>query len=165
MLVTRIGRLCDYGVFRDFTWPSDLAEFAQYNLIYGWNGSGKTMLSRVFRGLEARTAPPNGQVTVTTCGREINNDNFAQVALSVRVFNRDFVAESVFPTDCDIAPIFVLGKENVEKQLRATEGKLGNESFIARAPEKVVAAERSKLTDIQSQLARLDANLAALPQV
>ena len=50
MTITRIGRLRNYGVFRDFTWPSDLPEFAQFNLIYGWNWSGKTTLSKMVMG-------------------------------------------------------------------------------------------------------------------
>ena len=53
-------------------------------------------------------------------------------------------------------------KENVERQLQASESKLANESFIARAPEQVVAAERSKVADLQAQLSRLDATLSAL---
>jgi wobble nucleotide-excising tRNase len=56
------------GVFRDFSWPSDLSDFGRYNLIYGWNGSGKTTLSRLFRALENKTALPSGEATVTTGG-------------------------------------------------------------------------------------------------
>ncbi len=123
--VTRIKRLRGCGVFRDFTWPSDLPDFARYNLVYGWNWSGKTTLSRILRALESRAEPPEGQVTLTVDGRDVRNDDFAGVMLGVRVFNRDFVAESVFPTDGEVAPILVLGKRSVEKQkqiegLRAT---------------------------------------------
>ena len=35
------------------------------------------------------------------------------------------------------------------------EGKLGNEAFVAKAPEAVIAKEREKLTDYQSQLTKL----------
>ena len=116
MSITRIARLRDYGVFRNFTWPHDLPEFGRYNLIYGWNGTGKTLLSRLFRDLEAKTPPSLGQVMVTVNGRDLINAEFPQVSVAVRVFNRDFVQDSVFLTEGDVAPIFVLGKQNVEKQ-------------------------------------------------
>jgi wobble nucleotide-excising tRNase len=123
MAITKITRMRDYIVFKDFSWPHDLPEFGRYNLIYGWNGTGKTALSRLFRALETRSAPPNGQVTVTIDGRDVSNGDFAQATLPVRVFNRDFVAESVFPTEGDVTPIFVLGKENVEKQKQVAQLK------------------------------------------
>ncbi len=116
MSITRIDRMRNYGVFRDFTWGGDLPEFGRYNLIYGWNWSGKTTLSRLFRALGDKIAPSKGQVTVTVERQRIRNDDFGQVTVPVRVFNRDFVAESVFPTDGGVAPIFILGKQNVENQ-------------------------------------------------
>ena len=116
MSITRISRLRDCGVFRAFTWPQDLPEFGRYNLIYGWNGSGKTTLSKLFRALEAGTVPSMGQVTMSVNGRDVSNDGFPQVTVGVRVFNRDFMHENVFPAEGDLAPIFVLGKQNVDKQ-------------------------------------------------
>lgn len=116
MSITRIARLRDYGVFRDFTWPPDLPEFGRYNLIYGWNGTGKTILSRLFRALEAKTLPSTGQVTLSVNGRDVSNAEFPQVPVAVRVFNRDFVQNTVFPTEGDVAPIYVLGEQNVETQ-------------------------------------------------
>ncbi len=115
--ITRIGRLRDCGVFRDFKWPTDLPGFGRYNLLYGWNWSGKTTLSRLFRALETRTAPANGQVTLSVNGCDVTGDDFAQATISVRVFNRDFMTESVFPVGGgDVPLIFVVGKESVEKQ-------------------------------------------------
>ena len=120
---TRIARLRDYGVFRDFTWPDSLPEFGRYNLIYGWNCTGKTMLSRLFRALEAKTPPSTGQATMSVNGRDVGNAEFPQASVAVRVFNRDFVQESVFPAEGDVAPIFVLGKQNVEKQKQVDQLK------------------------------------------
>jgi len=96
MPIDRISRLRDYGIFRNFTWPGDLSEFGRYNMIYGWNGSGKTMLSRLFCALGQRTPPSIGQASVRINGNDVNGDAFSQVTVPVRVFNRDFVNESVF---------------------------------------------------------------------
>ena len=142
MSITRIGRLRDYGIFRDFTWPSNLPEFGRYNLIYAWNWSGKTTLSRLFRALEDRTAPVAGQVTVIVDGHKVSNENFGQVAVPIRVFNRDFVAESVFPTEGDVAPIFILGKQKQVDQLETT---------LAQQQTKL-RHDRKKLTDGETEL-------------
>lgn len=116
-LIEKITRLKHPGVLRDFTWPGDLLGFGRFNVIYGWNGSGKTILSRLFRCLEQRLVPSPGQATICIDGKDIGNQDFTQTTIHVRVFNRDFVNENVFPVGGgDVPPIFVVGKESVEKQ-------------------------------------------------
>ena len=58
-----------------------------------------------------------------------------------------------------------LGKEiaRIENELVKAEAKLGNESFVARAPEAVVEQERARLTEFRQTLARLRDQLAKLP--
>ena len=115
--IVRISRLRNCGVFRDFTWPSDLPEFGRYNLIYGWNGTGKTTLSRLFRDLELGTPRRTGEAVLRIDGRDVRGESFSQSDLQVRVFNRDFVNTNVFPVEGrNMPPILVLGAENVEKQ-------------------------------------------------
>jgi wobble nucleotide-excising tRNase len=142
MIITRISLLRACGVFREFPWPNDLATFGRYNLIYGWNGSGKTTLSRLFRALETRTAPGSGQVTFSINGKDVSGDEFAQATIPVRVFNRDFMSDSVFPVEGrDVPPIFVVGKENIEKQkeidqLKSDLNKAQGESQSARSAKQ-----------------------------
>ena len=45
--------------------------------------------------------------------------------------------------------------DKMSKDLARTEGKLSNEKFVSKAPEDVIAKERAKLADMQSQLAKL----------
>jgi len=120
MALRRVSRLRDCGVFRDFSWPTELPDFGQYNLVYGWNGSGKTTLSRLLRALELRRVPPLGQATVRIDAHDVAGSDFPQATLPIRVFNRDLVNESIFPIGGgDVPPIFIVGKENVEKQKEA----------------------------------------------
>ena len=123
MTITRIKLLRDCGIFHEFSWPKDLHEFGRYNLIYGWNGSGKTILGNILRALEHRSEPPNGKVIVRIDGVDVSNDDFSNVTIPIRVFNRDYMNESVFPKEGEVAPIFVLGKENVEKQKQVDKFK------------------------------------------
>lgn len=156
MGVGRIGRLRDCGIFHDFTWPADLPNFGRYNLIYGWNWSGKTTISRLFRALEMRTAPTSGQVTLSVNGHDVSGEDFAQAVLPVRVFNRDFVTESIFPVrGGDVPPIFVVGRESVEKQKQVERLK----GDLAKA-EGVLESARSQKETIERDLDKFCIDLA-----
>lgn len=140
-MIERVSQLRDVGVFRDFTWPSDLSDFSRYNLIYGWNASGKTTLSRVLRALELRRPPPLGEAELRINGGKVRGEEFPQSTLPIRVFNRDFVHESVFPVGGgDVPPIFVVGKESVEKQKEADRLKAERSG----KQEQLGAAQRAK---------------------
>lgn len=86
-IIHRISRLKDCGIYRNFAWPSDLPDFGRFNLIYGWNGTGKTTLSRVLRCLEKQTKPM-GQVTIAIDGQNLQGDDFPTSSVPIRVFNR-----------------------------------------------------------------------------
>ena len=94
--IDRISRLRSCGIFRNFRWPSDLPEFGRYNVVYGWNGTGKTTLSRLFRDLEVARAPEMGDAVLRIDGNDVPGESFSQSTLQVRVFNRDFIEENVF---------------------------------------------------------------------
>jgi len=122
-LVTKITNLRHPGVLRNFTWPAELPTFGRYNLVYGWNGTGKTTLSNLFRALELRKLP-EGEATLALNNATVTSNDFAQATLPVRVFNREFVSANVFPVGGgEVPPIFVLGEESAEKQAQVVELK------------------------------------------
>jgi valyl-tRNA synthetase len=49
------------------------------------------------------------------------------------------------------------------KEVDQTQRKLGNEAFMAKAPEAVIAKNRDRLAQAQADIARIEAQLAALP--
>ncbi|GLK80634.1 valine--tRNA ligase [Methylopila turkensis] len=57
-----------------------------------------------------------------------------------------------------------LAKERAKTQgeIKRIDGKLGNESFVARAPEEVVEAEREKRADYVARLGKIEAALRQL---
>jgi len=139
-LVTKITRLRHPGVLRDFSWPAELPTFGRYNLIYGWNGTGKTTISNLFRALELRT-PPEGDATLAINNTTVTGNDFNQATVPVRVFNRDFIAVSVFPVGGgEVPPIFVLGKESAEKQKQVEQLKNQQED----TNNKLTAAQQEK---------------------
>jgi len=109
MRISRIPKIRGHRVFRDFAWPAGLHPFGQFNLIYGWNGSGKTALSALFRHLQDRTTLTEGDVefefdeATKIAGADLSSATLPPV----RVFNRDFVAATISVAG-STAPIYFL---------------------------------------------------------
>ena len=53
-MITKIDSIKNFGVYKDFKWSKSigLSDFNSKNIIYGWNYSGKTTLSRIFQSLK-----------------------------------------------------------------------------------------------------------------
>lgn len=105
--------------FKNFI-PTGLPDFARYNLIYGWNGSGKTTISDIMRMVEKRQSIGENGISDFSFfydGHTITNGTIAsdQNPPQVRVFNRTFIEKNIF-NDGAITPIFFIGEENIEKQ-------------------------------------------------
>ena len=114
--IEKIKRL---GVFQNYNRPADTQEFGIKNLIYGWNYSGKTTLSRLFAELESKTANADlsgREFTFRTDGDPITEENFNRCNVSVRVFNSDFVKTNLHFDGGSFNPILLLGKESEEAQ-------------------------------------------------
>ena len=53
-------------------------------------------------------------------------------------------------------------KENLQGEVARAQGKLGNERFVAKAPERVVAEEREKLEKSREMLAATEERIASM---
>lgn len=125
MKISRIQKVTNYRIFRNFSWPSDLPDFARFNVIYGWNGSGKTSLSNLFQHIQRRQALTDGQVEILIDQTRVAGADFSTAALpAVRVFNRDAVDRNVFEqVNQQFPPVFFLGEDSVEKQKKIEDLK------------------------------------------
>ena len=56
-MITKIKEIKDFGIYKDFKWNEidRLNPFNKKNIIYGWNYSGKTTLSRIFTSLKDKS--------------------------------------------------------------------------------------------------------------
>ena len=114
-----IEKIKGLGVYQNYNKPADTQEFGIKNLIYGWNYSGKTTLSRLFAQLEAKTANPDlsgCEFSFGTDNDAITEKNFNRSNISVRVFNSDFVTANLHFDGGSFNPILLLGKESDEAQ-------------------------------------------------
>lgn len=158
----RVSTIREFGVFDNFS-GAGLPDFAPFNLIYGWNYSGKTTLSRVFRCLEVGALHPDypdANFSFTHSDGLARDHSFA-TATNVRVFNEDFKREHLLWDSTDgFTPILLLGAENIEKQKqlqqrrqdleRATSLRSAADSEARRLADIISAAE----TECANQIVR-----------
>lgn len=121
-MIDRIDKIKDFGLFEDFEWSSDIPDFRQYNLIYGWNYSGKTMFSRIFRCIELKELHldfPEAEFELTDDkNNKVRYDRLDNSPYQFRVFNTDFVKDNLQWDKQEAAPLFILGKEDIKLQNR-----------------------------------------------
>lgn len=152
----KISKLKKFGIFRDFSWDGDTPNFAKLNLVYGWNRSGKTTLSKVFVACEKKTTefreyPADSEFEIRVEGKSpINQINCRDATYQIRVFNRDFVEDNVFfdPENPATNPIVYVGKRNIEssKELRELQEKASSLSENSTKAQEVLV-ERKKAED------------------
>ena len=125
-MLRSIERIKKLGVYQTYIKPAGTKEFASKNLIYGWNYSGKTTLSRLFGKLEARSPHPDFkdcEFTFNGGADAITERNFHESVISVRVFNSDFVRNNLSFDSGNCNAILLLGKESEEAQSRINKFK------------------------------------------
>lgn len=137
MTLTRISKIKDYRIFRDFSWPADLHDFGRFNVIYGWNGAGKTTLSTLLSQVQLKQAVSDGNVELVFEDRIVSGADLGKVPVpNVRVFNREFVGRAVFESaGTRFPPVYYFGEDSVEKQRRIiklteTRGALRKEQAV-----------------------------------
>ena len=157
MPVERISHIKGHKIFHDFSWPNDLDDFNRYNLIYGWNGTGKSTLASLFRHLQRRHPITEGRVAFKVDGREVHGSDFANFTGDIRVFNDEFIAENVFTAANRLSPIYVIGKDNIDKQtrlveIRKTAAKLDDQLNSARENLRQAAKSKDDFCTTQARI-------------
>ncbi len=152
-MIKRIDHLRGFGIYRNFQ-GGGIPAFGKCNLIYGWNYSGKTTLSRLFQILER---PENISSWPTSTFQLALGDGSAvtQASLSIspppkiRVFNREFVVTN-FAQEHTAPAVFILGAQNVALRQRL--------ELLNRRRDYVLRLE----TELQEQASRAAAEIDQL---
>ena len=133
MKIKKIKKLHNHRIFRDFEWRgNNPPQFERKNLIYGWNGTGKSTLSELFRAIEKRKNIAEGEVVFdfedigTVRGDEIESKS--ETLPDVRVFNAKYVKENVYLSTGKFDPIYILGEGRIdeEQKLKLKEKELND---------------------------------------
>lgn len=176
-MIKKINKIVDVGVFRDFHWDSSRADdFGKLNAFYGWNGCGKTTLSRLFAVLETGALGNLQLEADSSCSFNtdqgnvsISQDDLPVANKNIKVFNEDFVNENLEWAKAKASKILIVGKSkidqksNLEKSRKSREKKEGelktiesNLSIFEKERDKIlerartsVVSELSSLTDVK----------------
>lgn len=99
-MIKKIHTIRKIGVFQDYRRNGDLRDFDDKNIIYGWNYSGKTTLSRLISFLDKEsdidTDFSNVEFDIELDDNtRINQSNRTSSPVLVKVFNSDFVRKNL----------------------------------------------------------------------
>ena len=159
-MIVSINKVKHFGLFKDFKWSGDILGFRQYNLIYGWNYSGKTTLSRIFRCIELKELHSDFQNAafelIDDKNNKITHDNLDNSSYQFRVFSTDFVEENLHWDSQEAEPIFILGKEDIElqKQIKLIKQEIENLSNENSNKEEEISKLNKDLEDKLTNKAR-----------
>lgn len=146
-MLAKIDKLDGLGVFDGYAAPKDIEPFAQKNLIYGWNYSGKTTLARVLRALQHGRVPdgfPNASFRISChSGEALTEKTPSEDRPKVRVFNTDFVTDNLKWDGTEFDPILLLGEESIDAQKRIAANERQIE--ILREKERHLREQSSTL--------------------
>lgn len=161
-MIRSIQRLRGFGVFEDLRKTNDLPEFGAKNIIYGWNYSGKTTLSRFFgtlgSGVPYAECPQASFEVKLDGGASITEATLNPPRVTVEVFNSDFVASNLGWSGEDFESILLLGDESIEAQQRIERlnGLLGKR-------RRQLTSTRSSAKETEKTIS--DAKTAAAKQI
>ena len=99
-MIKKIHTIRKIGVFQDYRRNGDLRDFDDKNIIYGWNYSGKTTLSRLISFLDKESDIDTDYSNVEfdielDDNTRINQSNRTSSPVLVKVFNSDFVRKNL----------------------------------------------------------------------
>jgi wobble nucleotide-excising tRNase len=96
-MITKINKLKRFGIYNNYTW-GDIDDFKNKNLVYGWNYSGKTTLSKLFQVLEFKDknkcfSGSELEITIKdgTNSKIFNQDSLLSFPFFVKVFNSEYI--------------------------------------------------------------------------
>ncbi len=158
-MIRGISKIKGLGVYENYTKPEGMKNFSVKNLIYGWNYSGKTTLSRLFHQLENKIQNPDlsgCSFIIETDSGSITETNFMRSDLIVRVFNSDFVKDNLNFTGHSFQPILLLGKESDDAQK-----KLDHCENLGKRTQGKVSAFEKEVDELESSLSTAKTAAAA----
>ena len=162
MQVKKLSKLKDLAVFWDYTAHGDETDFYRHSLIYGFNGTGKTTLSRVFASLECgeRRAqlPEECRFDVELDdGTIIGTENeLGRIKGKLVVFNSDYVEANFRWKDGTATAVFYIGQEQADlaRSLQEDERKQETAQIRRDDAKQTFSRQTANWTQFKRDLAR-----------
>ena len=162
MKIQKLEKL-NHARFRNYDWNTSLKDFAdEINILFGWNGSGKTTFSKVLHNLENGVLEKSCTFKIKTdIGQISESANQSLVKNNIRVFSGGHI-EEVLKGSATIPYIFFAGKEAVsydaeeqklkDKRLEYSKIKLPTKHDDIASATAVVIKEVGGINSIKKQL-------------
>lgn len=129
-MIKRINHIKNFGVFQNYRWTGDIQDFTNLNIIYGWNYSGKTTISRIFQHYERTEKNPD----YSTAEFELENHNGDKFNEQkqliddrlIRTFNSDFIKNNLKwdGSSFDAIQVLILGEDAIEAEKKINKKKI-----------------------------------------
>ena len=141
-MIKKIHSLKNFGVYKNYN-GTLIPEFKEKNILYGWNYSGKTTLSRLFSSIKNKTLnscfSDSEFKIILDDNSEITQENIDSNLLKILVFNSDYIKENLkWDTNSEIDGItFDVGEAiGVREKIEKLEKKItlinGNEEIKSK---------------------------------
>lgn len=95
-MITQLNKLKRFGIYQNYTWGG-IDDFKKKNLVYGWNYSGKTTLSKLFQVLEFKDKNrcfSGAEIEISVndgTNKTYNQDTLNSFPFAVKVFNSEYI--------------------------------------------------------------------------
>ncbi len=124
-MIKKIKEIKNVAVFKDFEWNSNIPDFKRFNAFYGWNGCGKTTITRILSAFEKGGLDKLELGDDAKCVIETDNNTFELrknqsitdlLKNKIRVFNEDFIEQNLDWETGKASKILMIGKEQIEQK-------------------------------------------------
>ena len=149
-MIDNIKLINNLGIYKDYKADSQLKNFNKYNLLYGWNGSGKTTISRLFRIIEKGEIPVeynNIKFNIEIDSKKYSDKNYTSINENIFVFNEEFIEENI-NWDERINKILLLSEDKIketQEYILLKESINGNEKTGTKGLNKIFLEEKEKI--------------------
>ena len=151
----KLSKIEDYRIYKDFKWQSDVNIFTDTNLIFGWNGSGKSTFADLlyqlsnnipFNDMESfellfqNELAQNIQVT-----RQLpQNEKY-----SIMVFDQNYIERNISKID-SIKHIFAIGEGQIDAAQKIKDDRKESENLKTKL--QLAQREKEKFQKLFDQL-------------
>lgn len=155
--IKKFKNIKNLGLYKNFCWPANLNGFNRYNIIYGWNGVGKTTLSKLFEAMGS--GEHSDFIDLQYSIEDENSKIFRQgqpFGTKIRIFNTDFIANNVnFNSQSSRTISVYLGEEN-QQLVKAIE----NDEKLLEKRHEEINEKTNLLSSKQTERGKIFTNIA-----
>ncbi|WP_424946522.1 AAA family ATPase [Candidatus Spongiihabitans sp.] len=153
-MITKINKIKNLGIFKDYSVSNDIPDFKRFNLIYGLNASGKTTFSEIFTMFNGYRLEGFHDVEYKFVAEQQSYSQSELYDKNIRVFNKRYISENVDVVEGTANSIIILGKQNIElnEKIEQDEQILGGKKRELELKEKELSdkerEKNGKFTDV-----------------